>query len=384
VLDIHDRKMAELEREKFVALVEYSSEFIGMRNLQGIPTFINKAALDLVGLDCMEDAVRTSQEDFFFPEDWPFVRDEFMPRVRRDGQGEAELRFRHFKTGDAIWMIYNAFIVRDPQGEPIASATVSRNITDRKRAEQEIRQLNLDLERRVIERTDQLEAANQELEAFSYSVSHDLRAPLRAVSGFSQIVLEDYGPLLPEDGQQSLRTICDGAQRMGMLIDDLLSFARLSRSPLTRQVVDVVHQVKDSLRELEAERSGRTVEIRIGELPPCQGDPALLKQVWLNLLSNALKYTKHRDSALIEVGCTKEDEQLVYWVKDNGTGFDMQYAGKLFGVFQRLHRQEDFSGTGVGLAIVQRIVKRHGGKVWANAAVDRGATFSFTVPGVST
>jgi len=171
---------------------------------------------------------------------------------------------------------------------------------------------------------------------------------------------------------------------MGMLIDDLLSFARLSRSPLTRQVVDVVHQVKDSLRELEAERSGRTVEIRIGELPPCQGDPALLKQVWLNLLSNALKYTKHRDSALIEVGCTKEDEQLVYWVKDNGTGFDMQYAGKLFGVFQRLHRQEDFSGTGVGLAIVQRIVKRHGGKVWANAAVDRGATFSFTVPGVST
>jgi len=204
------------------------------------------------------------------------------------------------------------------------------------------------------------------------------------VSGFSQIVLEDYGSLLPEDGKQSLQTICDGAQRMGMLIDDLLAFARLSRLPLRLQPVDVQLQVKESLHELEAECQGRAVEIRVGDLPPCQGDPALLKQVWLNLLSNALKYSKNRVSALIEIGSTTEGGKLSYFVRDNGTGFDMQYAGKLFGVFQRLHRQEDFTGTGVGLAIVQRIVNRHGGKVWADAALDRGATFSFTLPGDST
>ena len=381
LLDIHARKMAELERENFVSLVENSAEFIGMRNLQGVPIFINKAALELVGLDSLEQAVRTTPADFFFEEDRAFIRDEFVPRVLRDGHAEAEVRFRHFKTGEAIWMIYNAFVVRDAHGEPRATATVSRDITGRKRAEQEIRQLNADLERRVIERTDQLEAANKELEAFSYSVSHDLRAPLRAVSGFSQIVIEDYAALLPEEGKQHLQTICDGAQRMGMLIDDLLSFARLSRLPLVRRNVDVQQQVRDSLDELRIEQGGHALDVRVGELPPCYGDPALLKQVWLNLLSNALKYTKNRELRVVEIGSTRQDDAAVYFVRDNGTGFDMQYAGKLFGVFQRLHRQEEFAGTGVGLAIVQRIVNRHGGRVWAEAALDRGATFYFTLAG---
>jgi PAS domain S-box-containing protein len=381
LLDIQARKMAELERENFVSLVENSTEFIGMRNLQGVPIFVNKAALELVGLDSLEQAVRTPPAEFFFEEDRAFIRDEFVPRVLRDGHAETEMRFRHFKTGEAIWMIYNAFVVRDSHGQPRATATVSRDITGRKRAEQEIRQLNADLERRVIERTDQLEAANKELEAFSYSVSHDLRAPLRAVSGFSQIVLEDYAALLPEEGKQHLQTICDGAQRMGMLIDDLLSFARLSRLPLMRRTVDAEQQVRDSLNELQSEQSGRALDVRVGELPACYGDPALLKQVWLNLLSNALKYTKNRERAVIEIGSTLEKDTAVYFVRDNGTGFDMQYAGKLFGVFQRLHRQEDFTGTGVGLAIVQRIVNRHGGCIWADAAPDRGATFYFTLPG---
>jgi PAS domain S-box-containing protein len=381
LLDIQARKMAELERENFVSLVENSTEFIGMRNLQGVPIFINQAALELVGLDSMEQAVRTTTADFLFEEDRAFIRDEFVPRVLRDGHAETELRFRHFKTGEAIWMIYNAFVVRDSHGQPRATATVSRDITDRKRAEQEIRELNADLERRVVERTDQLEAANKELEAFSYSVSHDLRAPLRAVSGFSQIVLEDYGGQLPLEGKQHLQTICDGAQRMGMLIDDLLSFARLSRLPLMKQTVDAERQVRDSLDELQSEQNGRALDVRVGELPACYGDPALLKQVWLNLLSNALKYTKNREPAVVEIGSTRETDTTVYFVRDNGTGFDMQYAGKLFGVFQRLHRQEDFAGTGVGLAIVQRIVNRHGGRIWADAAPHRGATFYFTLPG---
>jgi PAS domain S-box-containing protein len=383
LLDIHARKVAELEREKFVSLVEYSTEFIGMRNLQGVPIFINQAALQLVGLADLAQAVRTPPGEFFFPEDQAFVRDEFVPRVLRDGRGEAELRFRHFKTGEAIWMIYNAFVVRDAHGEPTALATVSRNITDRKRAEQQIQQLNTDLERRVIERTGQLEAANKELEAFSYSVSHDLRAPLRAVSGFSQIVLEDYGALLPDEGREHLQTIRDGAQRMGTLIDDLLAFARVSRLPLTMQAVDVERQVQDCLRELEPEASGRALDLRVGALPPCHGDPALLKQVWLNLLSNALKYSKNRAECVLEIGSLNEHGETAYFVRDNGAGFDMKYAGKLFGVFQRLHRQEDFEGTGVGLAIVQRIVNRHGGRIWADSAVDRGATFYFTLSGAA-
>jgi light-regulated signal transduction histidine kinase (bacteriophytochrome) len=281
-------------------------------------------------------------------------------------------------------MIYNAFVVRDLHGEPTALATVSRNITERKRAEQEVRRLNADLERRVVERTDQLEAANKELEAFSYSVSHDLRSPLRAVNGFSQIVLEEYGPQLPEEAKQHLQTICNGAQRMGMLIDDLLAFARLSRLPLNKRTVDVVQQVRDALAELASEQTGRALELRIGDLPPCHGDPALLKQVWVNLLSNALKYSKNRDPGVIEIGATAELAQIEYFVRDNGTGFDMRYADKLFGVFQRLHRQEEFAGTGVGLAIVHRILTRHGGRIWAEALPNHGATFHFTLPGATT
>jgi light-regulated signal transduction histidine kinase (bacteriophytochrome) len=232
------------------------------------------------------------------------------------------------------------------------------------------------------------------LEAFSYSVSHDLRAPLRAVDGFSQAVLEDYGPQLPEEGRRHLQTIREGAQRMGGLIDDLLTFSRLSRLPLNKRAVDTAGLVRATLDELGFPLEGRKIEMRIADLPGCMGDAALLKQVWLNLLSNALKYTRHRESAVIEVGCMREPAspegcvdvakdkvENIYFVRDNGTGFDMRYAVKLFGVFQRLHRAEEFEGTGVGLAVVHRIIHRHGGRVWAEAEVDRGAAFYFTLEG---
>ena len=225
----------------------------------------------------------------------------------------------------------------------------------------------------------QLEAANNELEAFSYSVSHDLRAPLRAVDGFSQAVLEDFGPQLTAEGQRQLQTIREGAQRMGALIDDLLKFSRLGRQALSKHTVDTGKLVRSALADLNAENRSGQLELKLGELPPCEGDPSLLKQVWVNLLSNALKYSRRRTPAIVEVGCLRQGEENVFFVRDNGTGFDLQYAGKLFGVFQRLHRAEDYEGTGVGLAIVQRVVNRHSGRVWAEAAVDRGATFYFTL-----
>jgi PAS domain S-box-containing protein len=251
------------------------------------------------------------------------------------------------------------------------------DVTERKCVERKIRELNLELENRVAKRTAELEVANKELEAFSYSVSHDLRAPLRAMDGFSQAVLEDYGSQLPEEGRRYLQTIREGAQRMGILIDDLLTFSRLSRLPLKKQPINSDGLVRSALEELHGQQDGRKIDIRVGDLPGCEGDPTLLKQVWINLLSNAIKYTRKCDKPLIEVGSKLEDGETVYFVADNGAGFDMQYVNKLFGVFQRLHRADEFEGTGVGLAIVQRVVHRHGGRIWANAEVDRGASFYF-------
>jgi signal transduction histidine kinase len=229
------------------------------------------------------------------------------------------------------------------------------------------------------EMLQEIGTAHQELEAFSFSVSHDLRAPLRAVDGFSQALAEDFGPQLPEDGRHQLKMIRANAKRMGELIDDLLAFARLGRQPVRKQFVETEQLVRATLADLQTAHTGRQVEIKIGSLPSCKGDSSLLKQVWVNLLSNALKYTRRREKTEIEIGCVKTDGADTFFVRDNGTGFDMRYADRLFGVFQRLHREQDYEGTGVGLAIVQRIVNRHGGRVWVDAAVDRGATFFFTL-----
>jgi signal transduction histidine kinase len=294
------------------------------------------------------------------------------------------------KDGSRFPAIVSVTALRDAQNGIIGYLLIGTDNSARKLAEEAlfkaaalqsetIRQLNADLEQRVIERTTQLEAANRELEAFSYSVSHDLRTPLRAIDGFSQVVLKQFGPQLPEDGRRYLQTIRAGAQKMGALIDDLLAFARLNRQELTKRSFDTGKLVRNALEELGSPWPERKVEVRLGELPASSGDPALLKQVWLNLLSNALKYTRKRESAVLEIGCIKTHGVDEFFVRDNGSGFDMRYADKLFGVFQRYHRAEDYEGTGVGLAIVQRIIHRHGGRIWADAAVDKGATFCFTL-----
>ena len=252
---------------------------------------------------------------------------------------------------------------------------IVQDITDRKENEELIRNLN-----------NGLRQSNSELEAFSYSVSHDLRAPLRAIGGFSQILMLEHSPQLPPQAQHYLEMVQQGAQQMGQLIDDLLTFSRLNRQGLQKLPVELELLVKQVVTELDNEQEGRHVEISIDALPTCRGDPALLKQVFLNLLGNSLKFTSKRDEAIIEIGYRDDvsgdkSGEGVYFVKDNGVGFDMRYADNLFGVFQRLHRSADYEGTGVGLAIVQRIILRHGGRIWAEAEVNKGATFYFTLEG---
>jgi signal transduction histidine kinase len=246
-------------------------------------------------------------------------------------------------------------------------------------SEEELRSLNSDLEQRVQERTRKLEEANKELEAFSYSVSHDLRAPLRAVDGFSRILFEDYAGKLDEDGKRVLDVIRSNTQNMGRLIDDLLAFSRLGRKQIEASPVNMSALAKDVFQQLKT-GTDQKIQFNLAPLPATTGDPALIRQVFVNLLSNAAKYSKPRAEAVIEVNGRCENGDCIYYVKDNGVGFDMSYAQKLFGVFQRLHSVEEFEGTGVGLAIVQRIVHRHGGRVWAEGKVDEGATFYFSLP----
>lgn len=284
--------------------------------------------------------------------------------------------------GRRIPVEYNASPIRDEHGHRLGVVLVFRDITRRKQAETEVRRLNEELEQRVSDRTAQLEAAIKELEAFSYSVSHDLRAPLRSINGFSRILCEEFAPQLPEEAREYLQAVQRNGQRMGELVDDLLRLSRLGRQPLNKRSLSLAHLFREAYEDLRAEHESRPVELTIGELPDCEGDPALLRQVVFNLLSNALKYSRGRSPARIEIGylpAAGDGGEGAYFVRDNGVGFDMRYSDKLFGVFQRLHRMEDYEGTGLGLAIVERIVRRHGGRVWAEAEVDKGACFYFTM-----
>jgi two-component system, sensor histidine kinase and response regulator len=252
-------------------------------------------------------------------------------------------------------------------------------ILSRALAVRKLRIENAELTRNLQERTTELEVANKDLEDFASSVSHDLRAPLRAINGFSAILVEDYSPHLPDEAQQLANTIRSSAKQMAALVDDLLRLSRLGRHTLAKEQVSMSNIAQTVSTEMEPDRVGRQIELSIGELPDCIGDPSLLKQVYVNLLSNAIKFTRQRDPAIIEIGFAEQHGTSAYFVRDNGAGFDMNRAQHLFGVFKRFHDSEEFEGTGVGLSIVHRIINRHGGRIWVESELDRGATFYFSL-----
>jgi hypothetical protein len=324
------------------------------------------------GLECGADNFITK----------PYEPNYLIGRINQILANKALRDSRKIKVGIDISLMGKEVTITSDR-EQILDLLIStfEEVVRSKEKEHEVRRFNKELEQRVQERTAELEAANRELEAFSYSISHDLRAPLRAINGYSSILLQEYAAALPGKARTYLEEVCNGTREMGLLVNGLLTFSRFSRQPIKKQPVEPARLVRHCLEELRGEQEGRHLQIQIGAMPECNADPTLLKQVWANLLSNALKYTCKRAEAVIEIGCRigASPGERIYFVKDNGVGFDMRYADKLFGVFQRLHRAEEFEGTGVGLAIVHRIVNRHGGRVWAEAQPDQGTTFYFTL-----
>ena len=377
--DITERKQIEEalrhERDLMQALMDNLPYMIYFKDAESRFTRINRVQAQLLGVDDPDQVIGKTDFDFQSEEISRVSRAEEQ-RIMETGEGVVDrIEFNPTADGSPRWITSTKAAIQDPDGQFRNVVGISRDVTQTIQAEEEIKRLNAIL----FEHATQLESANKELEAFSFSVSHDLRAPLRAIDGFSKIIVEDYGTELPEEALNYLQRVRDNAKYMGQLIDDLLNFSRLSRQPLTRQVTSMQNLIQQVVGEHRAEMDSRQIAISLGELPECEADPALLKQVVVNLLSNAIKYTRRRDMAQIEVGSFQQDGECVYFVRDNGAGFDMRYANKLFGVFQRLHSAEDFEGTGVGLAIVQRIIHRHGGRIWAESEVDCGTTFYFTL-----
>lgn len=363
------------------SIVESSDDAIIGKDLAGKVVSWNAGAERIYGYDAGE-MVGSSILRLLSP-DRPDEERQILENAKR---GETRLyeTVRIRKDGKPVDLSLAVSPIRDVQGNVVGVSSIARDITERKRAEEQILRLNAELEHRVQMRTAELTAANQELEAFTYSVAHDLRAPLRHIDAFTRILQEDFAGSFPPEAAQLLDTIRRGSESMSRLVNDLLNLAHVGRQEMKKERVSLNLLIEEVIAELARETQGRGIEWHITQLPPTVGDPGLLKQVFANLLSNAIKYTRPRSRAVIEIGLRTMNNERIIFVRDNGVGFSMKYAAKLFGVFQRLHRAEEFEGTGVGLAIVERVVKRHGGRIWAESEINQGATFCFTLGGLET
>jgi PAS domain S-box-containing protein len=372
--DITERRRAEEALREQAQILDSAQVFV--RDIESRVVFWPRGAEKLYGFTSQE-ALGILSHDLFhtkFPEPLEVIE----KKLFETGIWEGELA--HRKRDGSTIVVSSAWVLhRDSQGQPIRILETNIDITARKQAEEEVQKLNEELEERVIQRTAQLEAANHELEAFTYSVSHDLRAPLRHIGGFSKILLEDFGPAMVPEARAHLERIQDGTRRMGLLVDELLNLARVGRHALNLQPTNLNLVIEEVVSLLQPEAEGRVVDWKIAKLPAAECDPILIKQVFQNLLANALKFTRRRERAVIEINQGQENGPTVIVVRDNGVGFNMKYSDKLFGVFQRLHRTEDFEGTGIGLATVKRIIYKHGGRVWAEGELDKGAIFYFTL-----
>jgi PAS domain S-box-containing protein len=376
-----ERKRAEdalhSSEERYRSLVELSPDALFVVSDDRI-VFINSAGVRLLGAGAARELFGKPVREIIYPSSWK----RFQQRLAQMGADARPLPFIHQKLNRADGNAVDVELAATPlifEGKT-AAQFIAHDLTERIRSEAEIRRLNVDLERRVTERTAELESANKELEAFSYSVSHDLRAPLRHIEGFVEILLTTKATKLDAESSQHLQTIADASQKMGRLIDDLLSFSRTARTEVNKTRFALDDLVRTAIRELEHDIGNRHIEWTLAPLPKVEADLALLRQVMLNLLSNAIKYTRPRKVACIEIGSLPGEAEHIIFVRDNGVGFDPRYRHKLFGVFQRLHRSSDFEGTGIGLANVRRTIARHGGRTWAEAELDKGATFYFSLP----
>jgi PAS domain S-box-containing protein len=382
--DITERKLAEEKLQRSlndIANYKYAldeSSILAITNQKGIITHVNDnfckiskySREELLGQDHRIINSGYHSESF--------IRDLWVT-IANGKIWRGELRNRA-KDGTIYWVDTTIVPLLDEKGKPYQYIAIRADITERKNAEAEIIQLNADLEEKVTRRTQELQAANYEMEAFTYSVSHDLRAPLRGIIGFTSILEEDYSSKLDKEAMRITGIIKENTLKMGHLIDDLLDFSRMGKKELTKGMVNTNQVVSEVITELKQQSNGKTTEWNISPLPLVKGDISMIRQVWVNLLSNAIKYSSSKDHPKVEIDSFSENGHIVFRIKDNGVGFDEQYAHKLFKVFQRLHDAEEFEGTGVGLALVEKIVSRHGGRTWAKGKEDEGATFYFSLP----
>jgi PAS domain S-box-containing protein len=381
VLDITDRK--EVERalreseKKYRSVIENIQDVFYRADLNGNLLMGSPSGARMFGYDSVEEMIGMPLIKLWAN---PLDRSRMMEQVQNMNSLKDFEAILKRKDGSTFFASFTTHLYYDDNGNLLGTEGIIRDITGRKKAEEEIRLLNEVLEQRVRVRTQQLETAVQELEAFSYSVSHDLRAPLRAINGYAHILTDDYSPKLDKEGKRVCSIISKETKRMSCLIDELLAFARLGRVELQSYVINMDTLVNSVFQELTTPTERQSISFEVSPLEMAFGDPSLLRQVWVNLISNAIKFSSYKEQRIIQISSHQKENEIIYSVKDNGAGFDMRYAQNLFGVFNRMHSEKEFEGTGVGLAIVQRIINRHGGHVWGEGDVDNGATFHFSLP----